>query len=104
MTRSIPESLDPQRFEAHAELFDKLSKLRTMLGMLHSNGFEHFLEHWKIHQKSRTQVETVAISFDDFCTATRASIPFKNLNIQARLSEQKCSGETTRACTDNGHS
>nr|WP_311526939.1 hypothetical protein [uncultured Ralstonia sp.] len=42
MTRSIPESLDPQRFEAHAELFDKLSKLRTMLGMLHSNGFEHF--------------------------------------------------------------
>lgn len=42
MTRSIPESLNPQRFEAHAELFDKLSKLRTMLGMLHSNGFEHF--------------------------------------------------------------
>ncbi|WP_296229153.1 hypothetical protein [Ralstonia sp. UBA689] len=42
MTRSIPESFNPKRLEAHAELFDKLSKLRTMLAMLHSNGFEHF--------------------------------------------------------------
>ncbi|GCB05833.1 hypothetical protein [Ralstonia sp. SET104] len=42
MTRPIPESIDPKRLEAHAELFDKLSKLRTLLGMLHSNGFEHF--------------------------------------------------------------
>ena len=45
MTR-LPSSpsLDPQRLEAHAELFDKLSKLRAMLAMLHSNGFEHFRE------------------------------------------------------------
>ena len=42
MTHSIPQSFDPKRLEAHAELFDKLSKLRTLLGMLHSNGFEHF--------------------------------------------------------------
>ena len=42
MTHSIPQSFNPKRLEAHAELFDKLSKLRTLLGMLHSNGFEHF--------------------------------------------------------------
>ncbi|MFP4591726.1 hypothetical protein [uncultured Ralstonia sp.] len=42
MTHSIPQSVDTQRFEAHAELFDKLSKLRTLLGMLHSGGFDHF--------------------------------------------------------------
>ncbi|GCB06012.1 hypothetical protein [Ralstonia sp. SET104] len=45
MTRlSDPQPLDPQRLEAHGELFDKLSKLRAMLGMLHSNGLEHFRE------------------------------------------------------------
>lgn len=43
MTRSIPQSIDTQRFAAHSELFDKLSKLRALLAMLHANGFEHFL-------------------------------------------------------------
>lgn len=42
MTRLIPELFSPQRLDAHAELFDRLSKLRTMLGMLYANGFEHF--------------------------------------------------------------
>lgn len=31
------------RTEAHAELFDKLSKLRAFLGMLNTYGLEHFL-------------------------------------------------------------
>jgi hypothetical protein len=33
---------DVRRFQAHADLFDRLSKLRTLLSMLHASGFEHF--------------------------------------------------------------
>jgi hypothetical protein len=33
---------DIRRYQAHADLFDKLSKLRTFLSMLHATGFEHF--------------------------------------------------------------
>ena len=33
---------DIRRYEAHAELFDKLSKLRAFLSMLYAGGFEHF--------------------------------------------------------------
>ena len=33
---------DIRRYQAHAELFDKLSKLRAFLSMLHAGGFEHF--------------------------------------------------------------
>jgi hypothetical protein len=33
---------DPHPYQAHAELFDKLSKLRAFLSMLHAGGFEHF--------------------------------------------------------------
>ena len=33
---------DIRRYQAHAELFDKLSKLRAFLSMLHASGFEHF--------------------------------------------------------------
>ncbi|WP_439889531.1 hypothetical protein ACS7SF_09370 [Ralstonia sp. 25C] len=33
---------DIRRYEAHAELFDKLSKLRAFLSMLYADGFEHF--------------------------------------------------------------
>ena len=33
---------DTRRYQAHAELFDKLSKLRAFLSMLHAGGFEHF--------------------------------------------------------------
>ena len=33
---------DDRRHQAHADLFDKLSKLRAMLGMLHADGYEHF--------------------------------------------------------------
>lgn len=39
---SHPEAYIAQRMEAHAELFDKLSKLRALLGMLHTYGLEHF--------------------------------------------------------------
>lgn len=35
-------SPDVGRFQAHADLFDRLSKLRTLLSMLHAGGFEHF--------------------------------------------------------------
>ena len=37
-----PDSYIALRLEAHAELFDKLSKLRAFLGMLHTYGLEHF--------------------------------------------------------------
>lgn len=33
---------DPRRYQAHADLFDKLSKLRAFLSLLHSGGFDHF--------------------------------------------------------------
>nr|WP_311529943.1 hypothetical protein [uncultured Ralstonia sp.] len=33
---------DARRYQAHVDLFDKLSKLRAFLSMLHSTGFEHF--------------------------------------------------------------
>ena len=33
---------DTHRFQAHADLFDQLSKLRSLLSMLHAGGFEHF--------------------------------------------------------------
>ncbi len=33
---------DTRRHQAHAELFDKLSKLRAFLSMLYADGFEHF--------------------------------------------------------------
>ncbi|KHK54777.1 hypothetical protein PI87_14320 [Ralstonia sp. A12] len=42
MTHPTPDTFAPQRLEAHAALFDRLSKLRTLLDMLHANGFEHF--------------------------------------------------------------
>lgn len=42
MTYPTPASLDPRHVEAHATLFDQLSKLRTLLGMLHAGGFDHF--------------------------------------------------------------
>lgn len=42
MTQPTPESFDSRRLEAHDALYDKLGKLRTMLGMLHASGFEHF--------------------------------------------------------------
>ncbi|MDF6450833.1 hypothetical protein NMT55_25130, partial [Escherichia coli] len=29
-------------YQAHAELFDKLSKLHAFLSMLHASGFQHF--------------------------------------------------------------
>lgn len=40
---SHPEAYIALRLEAHAELFDKLSKLRTFLGMLHTHALDHFL-------------------------------------------------------------
>lgn|GEM_PF-1756544 len=39
---SHPEAYIALRMEAHAELFDKLSKLRAFLGMLNTYGLEHF--------------------------------------------------------------
>lgn len=42
MTQPAPEFLDSTRTDAHAELFDKLSKLRTLLTMLHADGFDMF--------------------------------------------------------------
>ncbi len=42
MTYPTPASLDPRHVEAHATLFDQLSKLRTLLGMLHTGGYDHF--------------------------------------------------------------
>ena len=42
MTQPAPEFLDSKRTDAHAELFDKLSKLRTLLTMLHAAGFDMF--------------------------------------------------------------
>lgn len=30
------------RYQTHADLFDKLSKLRAFLSMLHAGGLEHF--------------------------------------------------------------
>ena len=43
-TPEIPESPESRRLnaEAHNALYDKLGKLRTMLGMLHASGLEHF--------------------------------------------------------------
>ena len=37
--QAFPES---RRYQAHVDLYDKLSKLRAFLSMLHSSGFEHF--------------------------------------------------------------
>ncbi|KHK55379.1 hypothetical protein PI87_13585 [Ralstonia sp. A12] len=37
-----PTFPDLRRYQAHADLFDKLSKLRAFLSMLHAGGFEHF--------------------------------------------------------------
>ncbi|WP_439890078.1 hypothetical protein ACS7SF_12480 [Ralstonia sp. 25C] len=42
MTHPTPDSPDPRRVEAHAELYDKLCKLRMMLAMLYAGGFDHF--------------------------------------------------------------
>ena len=42
MTYPTPQSFDSRRLEAHDALYDKLGKLRTMRGMLHASGFEHF--------------------------------------------------------------
>lgn len=42
MTHSLPQSSDVRRLQAHADLFNNLSKLRAFLGMLHASGFEHF--------------------------------------------------------------
>ena len=42
MTYPTPQSFDSRRLEAHDALYDKLGKLRTLRGMLHASGFEHF--------------------------------------------------------------
>jgi hypothetical protein len=38
-SQAVPED---RRYQAHIDRFDKLSKLRAFLSMLHAGGFEHF--------------------------------------------------------------